>query len=164
MQAQLQGIVEGFERAREHLRRLAEHDEARWAERPEPGRWSAAECVAHLNLTSEAYLPVIDGGLARAERLPTGASVRYRLDPVGWLLLASMAPWLRMRVRTSAPFVPAAQVGRDADRAQTAPVSEAIDTRRCVSALSTAAKTMARLRMLSLATVSGVRPTRTASR
>ena len=34
----------------------------------------AAECVAHLNLTSEAYLPVIDDGLGRAERLPPGAS------------------------------------------------------------------------------------------
>lgn len=113
MQLQLQRVYEAFERAREHLRRLAEHDEARWAERPEPGRWSAVECVAHLNLTSEAYLRVIDDGLARAERLPAGAHVRYRLGPVGWMLLASMAPWLRLRVRTSAPFVPAAQLGRD---------------------------------------------------
>lgn len=66
MQAQLRHVVEGFERAREHLRALAEHDEARWVERPEPGRWSAGECVAHLNLTSEAYLGVVDDGLARA--------------------------------------------------------------------------------------------------
>ena len=101
MQPQLQGIFEDFERARERLRRLAQHDEARWSERPEPGRWSAVECVAHLNLTSEAYLGVIDDGLARAERVPVGASVRYRMDPVGWMLIASMAPWLRMRVRTS---------------------------------------------------------------
>lgn len=114
MQPQLHAVSEGFERAREHLRRLAEHDEARWSERPEPGRWSAVECVAHLNLTSEAYLGVIDDGLERAEHVPAGASVRYRLDPVGWMLIASMAPWLRMRVRTSAPFVPAAQVGRAA--------------------------------------------------
>ena len=74
----------------------------------------ALECVAHLNLTSEAYLPVIDDGLARAERLPDGARVRYRLDPVGWMLLASMAPWLRLRVRTSAPFVPTSDIGREA--------------------------------------------------
>ena len=114
MQQQLQRVFEGFERAREHLFRLAEHDEARWAERPDPGRWSALECVAHLNLTSEAYLRVIDDGLSRAERVPVGARVRYRLDPVGWMLLASMAPWLRLRVRTSAPFVPVAQGGRDA--------------------------------------------------
>lgn len=70
--------------------------------------------MAHLNLTSEAYLPVIDDGLARAERLPDGARVRYRLDPVGWMLLVSMAPWLRLRVRTSAPFVPTSDIGREA--------------------------------------------------
>jgi hypothetical protein len=70
--------------------------------------------VAHLNLTSAAYLRVIDDGLTRAERLPTATRVRYRLDPVGWLLLTSMAPWVRFRVRTTAPFVPAASIGRDA--------------------------------------------------
>ena len=114
MQEQLQRIYEGFELASERLRRLVEHDEERWVRRPGPGRWSAEECVAHLNLTSTAYLEVIDDGLARAERLPEGERVRYRLDPVGWMLLASMSPWVRVRVRTTAPFVPAASIGRDA--------------------------------------------------
>ena len=113
MQQQLQVIHEGFQRARRRLRQLAESDGARWSERPEPGAWSAVECVAHLNLTSEAYLAVIDDGLRRAERLADGARVQYRLDPVGWLLLASMAPGIRMRVRTSAPFVPNAVISRD---------------------------------------------------
>ena len=39
--------------------------------------------------------------------------MRYRLDPVGRLLLTSMAPQVRIRVRTTAPFVPGASMGRD---------------------------------------------------
>ncbi len=109
---QLRRIHDEFERARERLRRLADGDAARWNERPHPAHWSAAECVAHLNLASEAYLQVIDDGLARAEPLPAGSQRRYRLGPVGWLLVRTMAPPVRLRTRTSAPFVPSATVDR----------------------------------------------------
>ncbi len=33
--------------------------------RPAQGRWSISECLDHLNITAERYLPVIDGALAK---------------------------------------------------------------------------------------------------
>jgi len=45
------------------------------------GQWG--ECVAHLNLTSSAYLPILDDALARARQLPGRLfQRRYRRDPV----------------------------------------------------------------------------------
>jgi hypothetical protein len=112
MHPQLRGIEEEFVRARHRLRRLAAAEEARWSRRRHLDRWSAAECVAHLNLTSAAYLPVLADGLARAASLPSGSPRRYRHDLVGWLLWKSMGPPVRVRTKTPAPFVPGATEDR----------------------------------------------------
>jgi hypothetical protein len=77
-------------------------------------RWSPAECVEHLNLTSRAFLPPIDRGLADARRLGGPARGRYRHNALGWLLAKIVGPQPRIgrvrlgRVRTKPPFEPAA--------------------------------------------------------
>ncbi len=81
-----------------------------WHVRIHPERWSVAECVAHLNLTSEAYLPRLRDALPRARNLGGEAAARYRRDPVGWLLWKSMGPPVRMKTRTTAAFVPQAEL------------------------------------------------------
>lgn len=109
MHPQLQAIADDLHGARDRLRRLAATvPEPLWTRRPDPHRWSVAECVAHLNLTSAAYLPLLDSALAEARALREPAPRRYRRDPLGWLLWSVMAPPVRMRVRTTAPFVPEA--------------------------------------------------------
>jgi hypothetical protein len=104
----LRSLVEELEQATGRLRALAATTpEAAWAIRPDPDRWSIGECVAHLNLTSEAFLPPLRDALASA---PTGrgagAGLRLRRDPLGWLIWRTMGPPVRIRVRTSAGFVP----------------------------------------------------------
>jgi hypothetical protein len=107
---QLVSIAAEFRDAEERLSRLAEslaHE--LWNVRTDPGRWSVAECVDHLNKTSEAYLPQLrmvirEGGgartLAQRER-------RFRRDPVGWLLSVTMPPPVRyIRMKTARPFAP----------------------------------------------------------
>jgi hypothetical protein len=79
-----------------------------WARRPEPGRWSAAECAAHLDLTAAAYLPPLDEALAEARRHGGGYTGRYRRDVVGWLLWRSLDEAATVRMPTSAAFVPGA--------------------------------------------------------
>ncbi len=78
-----------------------------WTRRPGPDRWSAAECVAHLNLTSEAFLPLLHGGLDQARRLGR-TSARYRRDLAGWLIWRMVTPAGQFKTKTAAPFVPAA--------------------------------------------------------
>jgi hypothetical protein len=104
---ELQAVIEELETAR--LRLLALRDRApadTWAARPGPDRWSIAECVAHLNLTSTAYLPLLRAGLDEARRSGHTAPERYRRDLAGWLLWKSMGPPIKAKFKTAAPFVP----------------------------------------------------------
>lgn len=113
MHPQLVAIVDEFERAQERLHRLADRtDDDAWAARPHADAWSAAECVAHLNLTSRAYVPLVRGALAERRASSGTAPARYRRDPVGWLISTMSGPMPRIahrrfgRVRTAAAFVP----------------------------------------------------------
>ncbi len=45
--------------------------EARMAIRPKPGSWSAAECLAHLTLSTELFLPVWRTAFVSARGAPT---------------------------------------------------------------------------------------------
>jgi DinB superfamily len=104
---QLRAICDEFDQASVRLRALARNvPEPVWTRRPDPTRWSAAECIAHLNLTSLAYLPLLDEGLARARDAGGPAPGRYHRDLAGWLLWKTMGPPARFRTRTTAAFVP----------------------------------------------------------
>jgi hypothetical protein len=105
---QLAAIVDGFDSARARLHALAQDvpDDV-WPRRRDPARWSVAECVAHLNLTSRAFLPLVREGIEEARRRPPVAGHgRYRRDFVGWVLWSTSGPPVRIRVKTTAAFVP----------------------------------------------------------
>jgi hypothetical protein len=108
------GLADELRAATDRARALAKGlDEQAFACRPVPQRWSPAECVAHLNLTTRVFLPVIDDALARGRasgRQPTG---RYRRDLVGFLLAQSLEPPPRFRMPTTVPFVPSEVKSRD---------------------------------------------------
>ncbi|HEV2750909.1 MAG TPA: DinB family protein [Gemmatimonadales bacterium] len=107
MHPQLQAIADEYRDAQKRLRELARAIPAeRWGRRSDPNRWSVAECVAHLNLTSNAYLPPLGEALERARGLQVPAPPRYRRDPVGWLLWSIMGPPVRVRTQTIARFLP----------------------------------------------------------
>ena len=111
MQQQLQEVVDELGAAQSRLHALARAtDPADWTRRPDPARWSIAECVAHLNLTSAAYLPLLRQALAETNR-STGIR-RYRRDPLGWFLWRTAGPPVRRRVKTTAQFIPQAASGQ----------------------------------------------------
>jgi len=88
-------------------------DHQRWARRPGPDQWSAAECLIHLNLASRAFLPLVRDAIATGRRLEQFSPGPYRRDFVGWVLSWIVEPPVRLRVRTTAPFVPAGVEPRD---------------------------------------------------
>lgn len=109
MNPQLRELVDELLRASSGFASLAtEAPEDDWHRRPAEGSWSAAECLAHLNLTSEGYLPVLRRGIDEARAMDAPAPRRYRRDLVGWLLWRTMGPPARMRFATSPTFVPTA--------------------------------------------------------
>lgn len=106
---QLQAVVEELEEARSRARRLAEGlDPAIWGMRPGPERWSIAEQIIHLNLTSKAYVPVIEEALRRGREQGRTGPGPFRRDFIGWLLGRMIEPPVRVKTKTTAPFVPAA--------------------------------------------------------
>lgn len=96
--------------------RVGERD---WARRPSPSEWSVAECVAHLNLTSVAMVPLIVRALQEAKQLPGVGERAYAPSTFGRLLSAMVGP-VRIfagiklgRVATPAPFVPGSDLPRE---------------------------------------------------
>lgn len=81
-------------------------DESGFHRRPGADRWSIAECLTHLTLTTRAYLPLIDDALQIGRLLPVPRPRRFRRDLIGWLLCRMAEPPYRFRATTTAPFVP----------------------------------------------------------
>jgi hypothetical protein len=94
--------------ARERARRLSEGlAETLWSTPPGPGRWSIAECVIHLNITSERFIPIIDDAIREGREMGVRLTTPPRRDLIGWLLAKWLEPPYRLRSKTTAPFVPA---------------------------------------------------------
>jgi hypothetical protein len=104
---QLNDLEEQFRRALLRLRGLAaDFGDDAWHTRPAAGGWSAAECVAHLNLTSASYLPLLDDALSRAKGVSAPVPEHFHRDLLGWIIWRSTRPEARMKVKTAPAFVP----------------------------------------------------------
>jgi hypothetical protein len=107
MHPQLAALAADFESATQRLQALGEAlPPGGWTGRPAPDRWSPIECVAHLNLTSHAMLPLLRDGLARARDSGRPAPRRYRRDLFGWLLARGLGTPGRFKSKTAPAFVP----------------------------------------------------------
>jgi hypothetical protein len=113
MQRQLEAIIREFSDAQQRLQRLsANTSNEAWIHRADPARWSISECIAHLSLTTEAFLPILKDGIAHARQIAAPVPARYRRDLSGWLLWKTIGPPVRLRIKTTAPFLPAGDTNR----------------------------------------------------
>jgi hypothetical protein len=80
----------------------SKHSAEQLLRKPGKRKWSAAECVEHLNMTNRAYLPRIDEALRELEAEKTATNVptvmnfnarvlRWWLEPPSWLKLPTSA-------------------------------------------------------------------------
>src|SRR5262245_34996030 len=96
-----------IEEATQSAHRLCDKiDEPTFKHRPSPASWSIAECIVHLSLTTESFLPLIDRVLETGTKRKVQRADRYHRDIVGWLLCRFMEPPFRMKVKTTPPFEP----------------------------------------------------------
>ncbi|HVR38307.1 MAG TPA: DinB family protein [Thermoanaerobaculia bacterium] len=88
-------------------RQLVETTEGRlFTVRPDPMSWSAAECIAHLSLSTESFLPIVDKAIEDGRKRRLESTKQPKLDMLGRLLHWMMEPPVRKRYPTSRPFVP----------------------------------------------------------
>lgn len=114
MDSQLSAIVQDLQAVEQRLRQFHSWlPSESWSQPPAPGRWSPAECVAHLNLASRALLPLLHEGVRQASRSPIGPPSRYRRDIIGWVIWKLLAPANRLRTRTVRAFVPSGEESPD---------------------------------------------------
>ena len=75
--------------------------------RPNSASWSAAECISHLSISTEMFLPVLQSAMDDARKRGILAKKRPpKMDLLGRILRWFLEPPIRRRVKTTAPFVP----------------------------------------------------------
>ena len=74
--------------------------------RPTPGSWSAAECLSHLSISTEEFLPLLRNAIDEAKAKGFTSTKKPSMDVVGRVLRWFLEPPIRQRVKTAAPFVP----------------------------------------------------------
>ena len=74
--------------------------------RPTPRDWSAAECIAHLSLSTEEFLPVLQSAIDDARQKGWTSKKRPAMDVIGRTLRWFLEPPIRKRVKAAGRFVP----------------------------------------------------------
>ena len=74
--------------------------------RPTLTQWSAAECIAHLSVSSEMFLPILRRSLDEARNRHLTAAGNPQMDVIGRILRWFLEPPVRSRIKTTAAFVP----------------------------------------------------------
>ena len=105
--------IDGLQRElRETSRRATElwsrHSLEQLLRRPSEKKWSAAECVAHLNVTNRAYVPRIEEGLHELETKKVASSTRMVMNFNAKLLRWWLEPPSRLKLPTARAFQPSA--------------------------------------------------------
>lgn len=124
MHPQLHAVENELTSARLRLDRIvAETPDARLTQPPASGRWSAAQCVEHLNMTSGVFIPELEAAIEEAASLKDKQPARLRRSFSGWLLWKGMSQPSRMKLKTPASFEPdtdveLASILEDFDRLQ----------------------------------------------
>jgi hypothetical protein len=113
VQRQLKAVTDSLRSAQTRVRRLSDKvSEEEWNKRPAPGKWSASECVEHLNLTSRAYLALLPEAIVRARKKGGARKKHYRRDALGWFMSMMIGPLRHVGkfrvvpVKTTPKFVP----------------------------------------------------------
>jgi hypothetical protein len=83
--------------------------------RADPKRWSVGQCLLHIVLTAQQYLPAIERMIGEARTRQASGAGAYRDGVLAGWLVRSMEPPPGMRIRTpSRAIEPPSAVHRDA--------------------------------------------------
>jgi len=83
-------------------------------QRPDPAKWSIAECLAHLNITAKVVQPLIAKAIGRAKKNKLFGTGPFKLGAKGWLLLWIAEPPPKFRMPAPQSVVPSVPVSNPA--------------------------------------------------
>ena len=73
---------------------------------PEPGRWSMAQCILHLNMTARIYIPMMDAVMERARAQGLFGHGPFRHGWLGNWLVRLVEPPPKRKFKAPGNFVP----------------------------------------------------------
>jgi hypothetical protein len=85
---------------------FSSHTTGQLQHHPGQGRWSAAKCIAHLNLSNRAYLPLLDSAIEELREKKLSSDGPFRMNWNTLLLKYWLEPPSRLRLPTGASFQP----------------------------------------------------------
>jgi hypothetical protein len=105
---EVERLAQEYRDAVQEARALFEGNAARaLARRPAPNKWSAAECLEHLNITSRAHLGVLRPAFEELRKLPHAQDGKsYRMELAARLLKKWLEPPSRLGLPAPPGFVP----------------------------------------------------------
>jgi hypothetical protein len=78
--------------------------------RPDPGKWSIAECLAHLNMTAATVQKLMAHGIEQAKREKRFGSGPFSIGPKGRLMVWIAEPPPKFRIRAPKNVRPPAAI------------------------------------------------------
>lgn len=78
--------------------------------RPDPGKWSIAECLAHLNLTADTVQKIMARGIEQAKQEKKFGEGPFSIGPNGRLLVWIAEPPPKFRIRAPKNVRPPAAI------------------------------------------------------
>jgi hypothetical protein len=80
------------------------------ARRPDPGKWSIAECLAHLNITADTVQKLMARGIEQAKQEKKFGKGPFSIGPNGRLLVWIAEPPPKFRIRAPKNVRPPAAI------------------------------------------------------
>lgn len=111
MDSQIEGYVLQLTSVRQDLPGIAgglSLDQFNW--NPAADQWSIAQCVEHLNITTERYIPVLRKDIADARAAGRHAAGPFALGFLERWFLETMEPPIRRRFKTGKAFIAAGRL------------------------------------------------------
>ncbi len=127
MDAQIEGLLHQLATASQEVPGLTNtltFEQFNWA--PAPGRWSIGQCIEHLNITSERYVPVLTKAINDGRAAGRVSSAPITLGFLERWFMQSLEPPPRMKTKTPASFVAGPQLQIDATLARWASMQAAL--------------------------------------
>jgi hypothetical protein len=79
--------------------------------RPDPGKWSIAECLVHLNLTATNFQKLIGSAIQRGKADKIVGQGPFKAGGVGRLLIWIAEPPPKFKIKAPAKILPPANIG-----------------------------------------------------
>jgi hypothetical protein len=97
---------------------------------PAQGRWSIGQCLEHLNITAEKYLPVLDAAIDSARRAGRTSAGPFAYGFVERFFARTMEPPVQRRwMRAPAAFQASGRLAREPVMARFLAMQEGLDAR-----------------------------------